>query len=144
MNTASPTSPAELTPLLELTTRIGRNPLLTQGSTGNTSAKLGGVLWIKASGKWMADVTDPGLLIPLDLARVTECLSRNLDPVDRFPGASLETATHAVIPHRWCETLPEGTQKAPFVSCNSFRWTADRSPRYVSASRHGASLTVSS
>src|SRR5947209_18181119 len=127
MNTASPTSPAELTPLLELTTRIGRNPLLTQGSTGNTSAKLGGVLWIKASGKWMADVTDPGLLIPLDLARVTECLSRNLDPVDRFPGASLETATHAVIPHRIVVRSEERRVG------NEARWQSERGDEVVGA-----------
>lgn len=100
MNTLSPAGPAELTPLLDLTARIGRNPLLTQGSTGNTSAKLAEVLWIKASGKWMADVADSSLLVPLDLSKITECLSRSLDPADQFPGASLETAMHAVIPHR--------------------------------------------
>src|SRR5437016_4746193 len=100
MNTTSTAGPPELAPLLEFTARIGRNPLLTQGSTGNTSAKLGGVLWIKASGKWMADASDSSLLIPLDLAKVTECMLRNLDPADRFPGASIETAMHAVIPQR--------------------------------------------
>ena len=32
---------AELQPLLELTQRVGSDPLLTQASTGNSSAKLG-------------------------------------------------------------------------------------------------------
>jgi len=91
---------SELESLLDLTARVGRNPLLTQGSTGNTSEKLAGILWIKASGKWMADVSDAGLMIPLDLASVKECLARNQDPAERFPGASLETAMHVVIPHR--------------------------------------------
>ena len=45
----------ELTPLLELSARVGQNPLLTQASTGNASMKLDDRLWIKASGKWMAD-----------------------------------------------------------------------------------------
>ncbi len=37
---------AELQSLLELTQRVGHDPLLTQASTGNSSAKLDGVLWI--------------------------------------------------------------------------------------------------
>jgi rhamnose utilization protein RhaD (predicted bifunctional aldolase and dehydrogenase) len=51
----SATNQAELTRLRELSARIGSDPLLTQASTGNSSIKLEGVLWIKASGKWMAD-----------------------------------------------------------------------------------------
>ena len=33
--------------------RVGNNPLLVQAGSGNTSIKLDGVLWIKASGKWL-------------------------------------------------------------------------------------------
>ena len=61
---ASRASQAELQPLLELTQRVGSDPLLTQASTGNSSAKLDGVLWIKASGKWMADAMRDDILIP--------------------------------------------------------------------------------
>ncbi len=94
-------SQAELRPLLELAQRIGSDPLLTQASTGNISAKLGGVLWIKASGKWMADAMRDDILIPLDLAEtVTLCLRRGVDPIERYPSASLETAMHAALPHR--------------------------------------------
>jgi rhamnose utilization protein RhaD (predicted bifunctional aldolase and dehydrogenase) len=91
---------AELRQLLELTQRIGNDPLLTQASTGNSSAKLDGVLWIKASGKWMADAMCDGFLLPLDLAEVRECLRKRVDPSDRYPGASLETALHATLPRR--------------------------------------------
>src|SRR6266404_2704273 len=90
----------ELDRLLDLTARVGRDPLLTQASTGNSSAKLDGVLWIKASGKWMGDAMDDDILIPLDLAEVTECLRRGVDPAERYPSASLETAMHARLPHR--------------------------------------------
>ena len=94
-------SQAELQPLLELTQRVGSDPLLTQASTGNSSAKLDGVLWIKASGKWMADALRDDILIPLDLAEVVrECLRQGVDPAERYPSASLETAMHAVLPHR--------------------------------------------
>jgi rhamnose utilization protein RhaD (predicted bifunctional aldolase and dehydrogenase) len=91
----------ELEMLRDLTHRLGSNPLLAQGSTGNTSIKLDGVLWIKASGRWMADARQNEILIPLDLADVhRECLQRDLDPAERYPGASLETAMHALLPHR--------------------------------------------
>jgi rhamnose utilization protein RhaD (predicted bifunctional aldolase and dehydrogenase) len=93
--------PVELQMLRELTHRLGSNPLLAQASTGNTSLKLDGVLWIKASGRWMADARQNEILIPLDLADVhRECLERDLDPAERYPGASLETAMHALLPHR--------------------------------------------
>ena len=88
-----------LRPLLELTERVGRDPLFTQASTGNSSAKSEGTLWIKASGKWMADAFHDHTLIPLDLKAIRACLQRNIDPVERFPGASLETAMHAVLSH---------------------------------------------
>ena len=61
----SATNQAELSSLRELSARIGSNPLLTQASTGNSSIKLDGVLWIKASGKWMADAMQRGHPDPL-------------------------------------------------------------------------------
>jgi rhamnose utilization protein RhaD (predicted bifunctional aldolase and dehydrogenase) len=96
----SATNQAELTPLRELSARIGSDPILTQASTGNISIKLGGVLWIKASGKWMADAMDEDILIPLDLAEVKECVKHEVDPAERYTRASSETAMHAVLPHR--------------------------------------------
>ena len=90
----------ELRQLLDLTQRVGNDPLLTQASTGNSSAKLDGVLWIKASGKWMADAIRDDIFIPLDLKGVRECLRQKLDPAERYQGASLETALHAALPHR--------------------------------------------
>src|SRR5579872_3728110 len=92
---------AELQPLLELTERVGCDPLLTQASTGNSSAKLDGVLWIKASGQLMANAIRDDILIPLDLKEVvTKCLRQGVDPAERYPSASLETAMHAALPHR--------------------------------------------
>ncbi len=92
---------AELQPLVELTHRVGCDPLLTQASTGNSSIKLDGVLWIKASGRWMADALRDDIFIPLDWVEVvTECLRQGMDPVERYTDASLETAMHAVLLHR--------------------------------------------
>jgi rhamnose utilization protein RhaD (predicted bifunctional aldolase and dehydrogenase) len=86
----SATNRAELTPLRELSARIGSDPLLTQASTGNISIKLEGVLWIKASDKWMADAIHDDILIPLDLAEVKECVKQDVDPAVRYTRASSE------------------------------------------------------
>ncbi len=91
---------AELTRLRELSARIGSDPLLTQASTGNTSMKRDGVLWIKASGKWMANAMHEDILTPLDLAEVKECVKQKVDPAELHAHASIETAMHAVLPHR--------------------------------------------
>lgn len=89
-----------MTPLLELSARVGHDPLLTQASTGNVSMKLDGALWIKASGKWMADAMHENILAPLDLAEVRECVRRGVDPTEWHSNASIETSMHAVLPHR--------------------------------------------
>jgi ribulose-5-phosphate 4-epimerase/fuculose-1-phosphate aldolase len=96
----SATDQAELTSLRELSARIGSDLLLTQASTGNSSIKLEGVLWIKASGKWMADAMHEDILIPLDLAEVKEHVKHKLDPAERYTRASIETAMHAVLRQR--------------------------------------------
>ena len=90
----------DLAPLLELAGRVGRNPLLTQASTGNISLKLDGALWIKASGKWLADASGGKILIPLDLERVRASIRQNIDPAELYPNASIETAMHVTLPHR--------------------------------------------
>jgi rhamnose utilization protein RhaD (predicted bifunctional aldolase and dehydrogenase) len=92
---------AELWRLLDLALRVGSDPLLTQASTGNISIKRDGVLWIKASGRWMADAATGDILIPLDLTQLLNgCMRRHVDPADCYQGASTETALHAVLPHR--------------------------------------------
>jgi rhamnose utilization protein RhaD (predicted bifunctional aldolase and dehydrogenase) len=92
---------AELQRLLDLTQRVGNDPLLTQASTGNSSVKLDDILWIKASGKWMADAVRDDIFISLNLSEVVrDCVRRRVDPAVRYRGASLETALHAVLPHR--------------------------------------------
>ncbi len=44
--------------LIELSARIGHDIDLVQGAGGNSSAKEGGVLWVKASGTWLAAARD--------------------------------------------------------------------------------------
>jgi rhamnose utilization protein RhaD (predicted bifunctional aldolase and dehydrogenase) len=90
---------AQLKALRELSARIGGDPLLTQASTGNTSTKLGNVLWIKASGRWLADAKHDDILVPLQLSEVKQYIHQRVDPSEIYAGASIETAMHAVVPH---------------------------------------------
>ena len=98
---------SELNSLVELSARVGSNPLLVQAATGNTSVKLDGVLWIKASGKWLAHASKEDIFLPLNLAETRRLVEQGIDPsgqtalVDgRVLGSSVETAMHAVLPHR--------------------------------------------
>lgn len=98
---------SEIESLLEVSARLGADPLLIQAATGNTSLKRDGVLWIKASGKWLAHADREEILIPVDLAETLARIDRNIDPAGesflvngKTLGTSVETAMHAVLPHR--------------------------------------------
>lgn len=99
----------EIAALTAVSARLGRNPLLVQAASGNTSIKLDGVLWIKASGKWLARAGQEEMFVPLDLDETKAGVERGLD-LARVPAPaaddlrpSIETAMHAVIPH--CATI---------------------------------------
>ncbi len=98
---------SEIEALLKLSSRIGCDPLLTQASSGNTSLKMDGTLWVKASGKWLAEADRDEILVPVDLAECLQSFRRG----DRFPllhrragvaplRPSVETFMHSVLPHR--------------------------------------------
>ena len=98
------TSQDELRGLREFSARIGRDPLLVQGSTGNTSIKIDDCLWIKASGKWLKDADDDDFLVPVDLASALQYFREGAEIPDthsaRGGTSSIETAMHAVLPYR--------------------------------------------
>jgi rhamnose utilization protein RhaD (predicted bifunctional aldolase and dehydrogenase) len=83
--------------LLRLSARIGRNPLLVQASSGNTSIKLDGTMWIKASGTWLAHAAERNTLVPVELSQFRSLIACG----EELPssGASIETAMHAMLPH---------------------------------------------
>jgi|HubBroStandDraft_4_1064222.scaffolds.fasta_scaffold79198_2 ribulose-5-phosphate 4-epimerase/fuculose-1-phosphate aldolase len=95
----------EIAPLLNLSTRVGRDPQLVQGNNGNLSLKIDGVLWIKASGKWLANAKQEETFVPVELAVVKESLRRNVEIAQLYTlgdqlRPSIETAMHAVLQHR--------------------------------------------
>jgi rhamnose utilization protein RhaD (predicted bifunctional aldolase and dehydrogenase) len=90
---------SEFDRLRELTARVGKDPLLTQASTGNSSIKVGEELWIKASGRWMAAAERENIFVRLSLPLLKGHLRQGMNPAQDFREASLETAMHATIPH---------------------------------------------
>ena len=101
----------EFTPLRGLSARLGNNPLLVQASNGNTSIKIDGTLWIKASGKWLAHALREEMFMPIPLADVAGLLQKNTDIASRYSHLlpysvgqtlrpSVETTMHSVLPHR--------------------------------------------
>ncbi|HEY1780147.1 MAG TPA: class II aldolase/adducin family protein [Roseiarcus sp.] len=100
----------ELLALRELSAALGADPLRTQGAGGNTSIKRDGILWIKASGTWLADALAHDIMTPVRLGRLREAIAQrdpraaaSVDFVDSDLNASdlrpsIETSVHAIIP----------------------------------------------
>ena len=98
-----PLEDPEFLALVECSARLGGNPLLVQGSTGNTSIKAGDTIWIKASGHWLAKAGQEPMFVPVDLSAARYSISHHIDPSLTTTGplrASVETAMHCVIPWR--------------------------------------------
>ncbi|MDB5522389.1 MAG: N-acylmannosamine 1-dehydrogenase [Rhizobium sp.] len=102
----------EFEALLDLSARVGADPLLVQGAGGNTSIKEAGTLWIKASGLWLAHARQRDVMVPVDLDPLLEALGRD-DPAcekaqqfviaDKNPAGlrpSIETTVHALMPQK--------------------------------------------
>lgn len=95
----------EMALLSDLSVRIGRNTLLTQANTGNVSLKDGQNLIVKASGTWLADAANQNIFARMDLNWAREQVRSGLDPAKQHEAVgqslpSVETALHAVLPHR--------------------------------------------
>lgn len=98
-----------LNDLSSISGEIGNDPLRVQGAGGNTSIKIGDLLWVKASGKWLADAGKEPIFVPVRISGVRRRIAAGeIDPVTAEvadggpPGLrpSIETTLHAVLPHR--------------------------------------------
>ncbi|KOF12426.1 N-acylmannosamine 1-dehydrogenase [Ensifer adhaerens] len=102
----------EFEALLDVSARVGADPLLVQGAGGNTSIKEVGTLWIKASGLWLAHARQRDVMVPVALDPLLEALERNdpatekaqdfviseMNPSGLRP--SIETTVHALMPQK--------------------------------------------
>lgn len=86
--------------------QIGSDPLLVQGAGGNVSWKSDGVLWIKASGTWLAEAELKDIFVPVSLMDLQDAIARrdfSVQPVvtgesDLRP--SIETLLHVIMPQK--------------------------------------------
>lgn len=95
---------------LGLSREIGSDVLKTQGAGGNTSFKRDGMMWVKASGTWLAHAGERDIMVPVTVAPLVAAL-RAGDPsaekaTDFIVSAlnasglrpSIETSFHAALP----------------------------------------------
>jgi rhamnose utilization protein RhaD (predicted bifunctional aldolase and dehydrogenase) len=100
------TYPAELAVLARLSVRVGSDIALVQAAGGNSSIKLDGVLWVKASGTWLADAERKPIFVPVDLAGARAALTAGNEKIPALASSpanlrpSIETSLHALMPHR--------------------------------------------
>ncbi len=94
--------------LLEVSERLGADPLQVQGPGGNTSLKSDTAMWVKASGTWLSDARKTDIMVPVDPAGMKAALlSGGAEAEDAktfaLAGAgsdlrpSIETAFHAAM-----------------------------------------------
>lgn len=111
-SSGAPVENAEFQALQQFSTTIGSDTSLVQGAGGNTSLKLDGVMWIKASGTWLMNAKQADQFVPVNVEPLLQAVSNN-DPraetsVDfvlqsRNPSGlrpSIETTVHALLPQK--------------------------------------------
>lgn len=99
------------TALDAMSARLGADPMIVQGGGGNASLKVDDVLWVKASGLWLANAEREPMFVPLRLSAVRAAIAAgDPDPVQAHvlpqpadaPSLrpSIETTLHALLRHR--------------------------------------------
>jgi rhamnose utilization protein RhaD (predicted bifunctional aldolase and dehydrogenase) len=107
--TSSHIDDGEFHALRELSATLGADPLRTQGAGGNTSIKRDRLMWIKASGAWLADALTQDIMTPVRLEPLRKAIvdgdpraAAAIDFVDSGANPSglrpsIETSVHAII-----------------------------------------------
>jgi rhamnose utilization protein RhaD (predicted bifunctional aldolase and dehydrogenase) len=90
----------------EFCSHVGQDPMLVQGAGGNVSWKDGDVLWVKASGTWLADAKDKNIFVPIQLPHLRQSIAKkDFHVIPKVLGnsklkPSIETLLHALMPHK--------------------------------------------
>ncbi len=103
---------SEFEALRLLSAKVGSDPLLVQGAGGNTSIKVDGVLWIKASGKWLSEAAREDMFVPVSIGPLLAAVRQDhpdAERADKFIAdghdskglrPSIETTVHALLPQK--------------------------------------------
>ena len=84
--------------------KVGTDKLLVQGAGGNVSWKEADMMWIKASGTWLADALEKNIFVPVDLTHLQKAIAeKSLDVTPVVADGhemrpSIETILHALMP----------------------------------------------
>lgn len=84
--------------------QIGADPLMVQGAGGNVSWKDSEVLWVKASGTWLAHAESEEIFVPVDLMSLRAAIAeQKFSATPKVLGdtslkPSIETMLHALMP----------------------------------------------
>jgi rhamnose utilization protein RhaD (predicted bifunctional aldolase and dehydrogenase) len=140
-----------MTDLRLMSSRIGRDPTLVQGSGGNTSIKDGNVLWVKASGTWLAEAAEQDIMVPIGLRAAQQMTETGNDGFinARLHGTlrpSIETSLHCQLNHKIvahvhsvnaiATNVQEGAKKRLLKQLKGINW------RYIPYAKPGLSLTA--
>ena len=87
---------------------LGVDPLLVQGAGGNISWKdeTNAILWVKASGTWLAEAMQKDIFVPVNLLHLRHAIQRHdFSVIPQLQGESvlrpsIETLLHALMPQR--------------------------------------------
>ena len=102
-------SDPEFQTLLRYSAHIGADAALVQAAGGNVSLKRDGVLWVKASGTWLANALTQNIMVPVQLDALLAAMHANeaentapfvvsaLNSSGLRP--SIETTLHGALPH---------------------------------------------
>eukprot|EP01037_Dinobryon_pediforme_P013493 gene13494-13607_t len=105
-----PLDDPEFVALLAASVRIGVDPTKTQAAGGNTSLKRAGLLWIKASGMWLAHAMEKPIFVPVEIAPLLDAVTMDHPNAERAEvfipeqasnvslRPSIETTVHALMP----------------------------------------------
>lgn len=86
--------------------KVGTDPLIVQGAGGNISWKDDNILWIKASGMWLAEAESKEIFVPVNNIYLQEAIENlNFSVIPKVSNQSdlrpsIETLLHALMPHR--------------------------------------------
>lgn len=94
---------------LRLSAEIGNDILKTQGAGGNTSIKSDGVMWVKASGTWLANAGSQDIMVPVFVEPLVKALREGDERAEKSTDfvvqelntsglrPSIETSFHAAL-----------------------------------------------
>ena len=127
---------------ISLSREIGVQPLLVQGPGGNTSVKIEGQMWIKASGTELAEARDKDIFVAVDPVKAMQeldgvgdgsCRSALINPQGGLR-PSIETTFHAMFDHTFvfhfhsvaaiCHAIAEEGRNALAEKLSGLQWVS--------------------